>query len=182
MADERSEIAERYASALFELASDEGRVKEVEADLDALRAAFDDSQDLRRLVHSPAFSAEAKRDGVAALLEGGKADQLTINFGKLLAQNGRFSLMLAVIAEYKSIAAEARGEISAKVVSAHPLTDDQTQELKAQIQASVGKDVALESRTDPELLGGLIVKIGSRMIDSSLKTKLARLRARLKEA
>ncbi|GGY47572.1 F0F1 ATP synthase subunit delta [Parvularcula lutaonensis] len=181
MADSRSEIAERYASAFFELVQEEGKVEKAEADLDALRQAYDDSEDLRRLVQSPAFSAEVKTKGIAAVLEG-KADPLTVNFMKLLASNGRLPLLLPVIRRFKEIAAEARGEVSAQVVSAHPLSDDQVQELKTQIRASVGKDVTLDTSTDPELLGGLIVKIGSRMIDSSLKTKLARLRARLKEA
>ena len=181
MADSRSEIAERYASAFFELVQEEGKAETAERDLDALRQAFDDSEDLRRLIQSPAFGAEAKTAGIAAVLEG-KADPLTVNFMKLLASNGRLSLLLSVIRRFKEIAAEARGEVSAQVISAHPLSDDQVSELKTQIRASVGKDVTLDTSTDPELLGGLIVKIGSRMIDSSLKTKLARLRARLKEA
>ena len=182
MADQRSEIAERYAEAFFELAQDEGKAPATEQDLDALRAAYDDSEDFRRLVLSPAFSSDQKTAGIAAVLEKGGADQLTRNFGQLLAKNGRLSLLLTAIAEFKRIAAEARGEVSAEVVSAHPLSDDQVAELKTQIGASVGKDVTLDTRTDPDLLGGLVVKVGSRMIDSSLKTKLARLRARLKEA
>lgn len=182
MADSRSEIAERYAEAFFELARDEGKVEAIEADLDQLRAAYEGSEDFKRLVHSPAFSSDVKQKGIAAMLEGGNADTLTQNFGRLLAKNGRLSLLPETIARFKAIAAEARGEVAAEVVSAHPLSDDQVAELKTQLQASVGKDVALDAKTDPELLGGLIVRIGSRMIDSSLKTKLARMRARLKEA
>ena len=182
MADSRSEIAERYASAFFELAQDENKAEALEADLDALRAAYDDSDDLRRLCLSPAFSAEIKAEGIAALLEKAGADPLTVNFGKLVASNGRLALLPALIANFKRLATEARGEVSAEVISANPLSGDQIEELKTQIRASIGKDVTLETSTDPDLLGGLIVKIGSRMIDSSLKTKLARLRARLKEA
>lgn len=181
MADSRSEIAERYASAFFELARDEGKLGEAEADLDALAAAYGESEDLRRLIQSPAFNADAKAAGMKALLDG-KADVLTTNFIRLVASKGRLSLLLSMIRRFKEIAAEARGEVAAEVVSAHPLSDDQITDLKAQIRASIGKDVTLQTRTDPDLLGGLIVKIGSRMIDSSLKTKLARLRARLKEA
>ncbi|NNU15929.1 F0F1 ATP synthase subunit delta [Parvularcula sp. ZS-1/3] len=181
MADSRSEIAERYASAFFELARDEGKLEKAEADLDALRSAYNDSDDLRRLVQSPAFSADAKKEGMKALLDG-KADALTSNFIQLVAAKGRLTLLTTIITDFKRIAAEARGEVAAEVVSAHPLSDDQLNDLKAQIRASVGKDVTLDARTDPDLLGGLIVKIGSRMIDSSLKTKLARMRARLKEA
>lgn len=182
MADSRSEIAERYAEALFELAREEGKAETVESDLDALREAYDGSADLRRLIASPAFSSDQKMAGIAALLERGKAEPMSQNFGKLLAKNGRLSLLPLVITRFKRIAAEARGEVTAEVISAHPLTDAQKGELATQLRASVGKDVQLDTRTDPELLGGLIVKIGSRMIDSSLKTKLARLRARLKEA
>lgn len=182
MADERSEIAERYASALFELAKDEGKVETIEGDLDSLRKAHDDSADLRRLIASPAFSLEAKRSGLLAVLEGGKADPLTCNFGQLLARNGRLPLLTMVIDRFKAIASDERGEVAAQVISAHPLSSEQTSELLTQLRAATGKDVALDARTDPDLLGGLVVKVGSRMIDSSLKTKLARLRARLKEA
>lgn len=181
MADSRSEIAERYASAFFELAKDEGKLSETEADLDALSNAVGESEDLRRLIQSPAFSAEDKAAGMKALLEG-KANVLTSNFIRLVASKGRLALVQPIITRFKEIAADARGEVAAEVVSAHPLSDEQVSDLKAQIRASVGKDVVLGTRTDPDLLGGLIVKIGSRMIDSSLKTKLARLRARLKEA
>lgn len=182
MADQRSEIAERYASAFFELASEQGKTAEVEADLDALAQAFQDSEDLRRLIASPAFSAEAKMTGFSAMLEKAGAQDLTVNFGKLVTINGRLAALPSMISSFKAIAAEARGEVAAEVISAHPLSDEQTNELKAQLRASTGKDVTLDSRTDPDLLGGLIVKIGSRMIDSSLKTKLTRMRARLKEA
>ncbi|MEM9840623.1 MAG: F0F1 ATP synthase subunit delta [Pseudomonadota bacterium] len=182
MADQRSEIAERYAGALFELARDEGVVEKVEADLDALAKAHDDSTDLKRLIQSPAFTSEDKLTGFTAILEQAGANPLTINFGKLLTTNGRLPLLNEVIAKFKAIAADARGEVSAEVISAHPLSDDQMSELTTQLRASIGKDIALQTRTDPDLLGGLIVKIGSKMIDSSLKTKLARLRARLKEA
>jgi F-type H+-transporting ATPase subunit delta len=181
MADSRSEIAERYASAFFELVSEEGKTDRAEAYLDEIRTAYDGSEDLRRLVHSPAFSAEQKEKGIAAILDG-DAHPLTTNFLRLMARKGRLSLLVPTITAFKRIAAEARGEVAAEVVSAHPLTEGQLTDLKAQIRAAVGKDVKLDTRTDPELLGGLIVKIGSRMIDSSLKTKLARLRATLKEA
>ena len=182
MADQRSEIAERYASALFELANEDNAAETVEADLDALRAAFLESADLKRLIESPAFGGDDKLAGITAILERGKANALILNFGKLLAQNGRLGVLLDMISTYKRIAAAARGEVSAEVVSAHALSEEQTTELTTQLRASIGKDVALETRIDPDLLGGLIVKIGSRMIDSSLKTKLARLRVRLKEA
>ncbi|MEM1409473.1 MAG: F0F1 ATP synthase subunit delta [Pseudomonadota bacterium] len=182
MADQRSEIAERYASAFFELAQDEGKVAAIEANLDALAAALTESADLKRLIASPAFSAHDKLSGVAAILEKSKAEPLTVNFGKLLAKNGRLPLLQSIITTFKAISAEARGEVSAEVVSAHPLSDEQTTDLKNQLRASTGKDIALDARIDPDLLGGLVVRVGSRMIDSSLKTKLARLRARLKEA
>lgn len=182
MADQRSEIAQRYAEALFDLARDESVVEKVEADLDALARAHHESTDLRLLIQSPAFSGADKLTGVAAILEKAGANPLTVNFGKLLATNGRLSLLGAIIKRFKAIAADARGEVSAEVISAHPLSDEQTNELTTQLRASIGKDIALQTRTDPDLLGGLIVKIGSKMIDSSLKTKLARLRARLKEA
>ncbi|MEM9284966.1 MAG: F0F1 ATP synthase subunit delta [Pseudomonadota bacterium] len=182
MADPRSEIAERYASAFFELAQEEGKVDVIERDLMGLREAYDGSADLRRLIHSPAFPAETKMEGLEAILQKAGADQMTINVVKLAAKNRRLAALPVLALTFKRLATEARGEVAAEVVSAHPLNDDQATELRAQLRASIGKDINLDARTDPDLLGGLIVKIGSRMIDSSLKTKLARLRARLKEA
>jgi F-type H+-transporting ATPase subunit delta len=182
MAVARSEVAERYATALFELARDEGQLETVERDLDELSRAMNDSEDLRRLVRSPVFDAEDKGRAFGALLEQAGAAPLTRNFIALLARNGRLSHLEATIDAFGRLLADHRGEVTAEAVSARPLSDEQTRDLRAQIEASVGRSVKLDTRVDESLLGGLIVKVGSRMIDSSLRTKLNRLQQSLKEA
>lgn len=182
MADARSDIVERYATAFFELARDENALDALEKDLAALAAALGDSADLQRLVSSPVFDADTKKAAFAALLEKAGAHQLTQNFVALLATNGRLAVLAEVISTFRAKAADHRGEVGAEATSAHPLTADQTKELRAQIEASVGKTVNLDTKVDASLLGGLIVKVGSRMIDSSLRTKLNRLQQTLKEA
>lgn len=181
MADSRSEVAERYAEALFELALDEGALETAEADLKLIGKALDESEDLRRLIASPVFDRDVKADALSAVLEAAGASFTVKNFVKLLARNGRVSALGDVIAAFARRAADHRGEVSAEAVSAAPLTADQEKNLRQQIEASVGKQVNLTTRTDASLLGGLIVKVGSKMIDSSLRTKLNRLQQSLKE-
>ncbi|MEM6648874.1 MAG: F0F1 ATP synthase subunit delta [Pseudomonadota bacterium] len=182
MADAQSDVAERYATAFFELAAEQGAIDALEADLVAISQGLQESDDLRRLVASPVFDGEQKAHGFGAVLEKAGAHELTRNFIGLLARNNRLGVITDVIRVFRRLAADHRGEVSAQAISAHPLTEDQTKSLRSQIEASVGKAVNLGTHVEKDLLGGLIVKVGSRMIDSSLRTKLNRLQQTLKEA
>ena len=174
-------VAGRYASALLETANEQGQLAAIEADIDTVQGALAESDDLRRMVRSPVFSAEDQAKALDALLGRIGVNPLTLNFFKVLARNRRLFAAEDIIRAFKALAAEARGEVQAEVTSAVALNDSQLGALKEQLKNSVGKDVQLEATVDPSLLGGLIVKIGSRMIDSSLKTKLVTLNTRMKE-
>lgn len=174
-------VAGRYASALLETANEQDQLGPIEADMDTIQGALAESDDLKRMVRSPVFSAEDQTKALDAVLSQMSVNPLTLNFFKLLARNRRLFAADDIIRAFKALAAEARGEVQAEVVSAVALNDAQLGALKEQLKSSVGRDVQLETAIDPSLLGGLIVKIGSRMIDSSLKTKLATLNTRMKE-
>lgn len=182
MTDARNEVAERYASAFFDLAGEENNGDALERDMRALRAAIGESPELRAFLRSPVYDAEDKRRAMDAILDKLGADGLTKNLVALMADKGRLFALDGVAKAYLDKAAKARGEVSAEAISAHPLTDEQIAALRGQIEQAVGKSVNLEAKTDPSLLGGLIVKVGSRMMDSSLRTRLARLHTRLREA
>jgi F-type H+-transporting ATPase subunit delta len=173
-------VAERYASALFELAKDQGKQGQVEQDLAKFQGLLDTSEDLRHLVTSPVFSAEAQGRAVAAVADKAGIGGLSANFFKVLASNRRLFAVSDMVKSYRAIAARARGEVSAEVSSARPLSDAQLQALRDQLKASVGKDVSITAKVDTSLLGGLVVKVGSKMIDSSLKTKLEQLKVAMK--
>jgi F-type H+-transporting ATPase subunit delta len=170
----------RYASALFDLAKDQGQLKDVEGDLAKFAVALDQSPDLLRMVRSPVFSAEEQSKAIGMILSKAGLGPLTTNFLKLLARNRRLFAVSDMIKIFRALAADFRGEVSADVASAHPLTDAQLSALKDTLKASVGKDVQIHAKVDPALLGGLVVKIGSRMIDSSLRTKLNSLKVAMK--
>lgn len=175
-------VAGRYASALFELASEQRQVAEVEAALDRFQAMLNDSADLRRLVVSPAFSADDQTKAIKAVVEKAGIGGLAANFLQLIARNRRLFAVPDMIKSYRALSARARGEIEAEVISAFPLEAAQFTALEDQLRASLGgKQVKMNTRVDPTLLGGLVVKMGSRMVDSSLRTKLASLKTRLKE-
>jgi F-type H+-transporting ATPase subunit delta len=173
-------VAGRYAAALFELAAESNAGPQVEADLESFQQLLDESADLTRLVRSPVFAAEDQVKALGAVLAKVGIGGLAANFLQLLARNRRLFVVGDVIRAYRALSARARGEVTAEVVSALPLNDAQVEELKNTLKASVGKDVRLAAKVDPSLLGGLVVKIGSRMIDSSLRTKLANMRVALK--
>lgn len=173
-------VAGRYASALFELANETNSLSAVEADLGKFEALMAMSEDLRRMVRSPVFSADDQTRAIGAVVEKAGIGGLTANFFKLIASNRRLFAAGDMIAAFRALSAKARGEVTAEVTSAVALNDAQIAQLKETLKASVGKDVQLATRVDPSLLGGLVVKIGSRMIDSSLKTKLSGLRTVLK--
>ena len=162
----------RYASALFDLAREQNLVSAVEADLEKLGQALAASEDLAALIRNPRVSREAAAkatDGIAALLG---LSPLTKNFLGVLAGNRRLSALPVIVRAFAAIAADYRGEVAAEVTSAHPLTDAQLSALSAKLQEREGRAVKLTTSVDPELLGGLVVRIGSRQIDSSIRTRL----------
>ena len=161
----------RYASALFDLAREQDLVHAVEADLAQLGAALAASDDLAELIRNPQVSraAAAALAGVAKLLG---LSPLTGNFLGVLAGNRRLAKLPQIIRAFAAISASARSEVTAEVTSAHPLTDDQLSALSAKLQAREGGTVKLKTSVDPELLGGLVVRIGSQQIDSSIRTRL----------
>jgi F-type H+-transporting ATPase subunit delta len=173
-------VAERYASALFELAKEQGQQAAVEKDLIGFQGLMTASEDLRHLITSPVFTAEAQSKAVALIAAKAGISVLTSNFLKVLAANRRLFAIGDIVKSYRAIAARARGEIAAEVSSAQPLTEAQMQALKEQLRGTVGKDVTITAKVDPSLLGGLIVKVGSKMIDSSLRTKLDSLKVAMK--
>jgi F-type H+-transporting ATPase subunit delta len=176
-----SGVAERYASALFDLARDESAIDSVEADLDSLSAMIDESEDFRRLIESPVFSADEQGQAIGAIADKAGIKGLSGNFVRLLAHNRRLFALPGVIRAFRAMAAAERGEVSAEVTSAQPLSDDQVSALKAALKEKLGKEVTLSAQVNPAILGGLIVRVGSRMIDTSLRTRLMTVKSHLKE-
>ena len=176
-----SGVAARYASALFELAESEKKITAVEKDINSLDAMLQESEDLMRLVRSPVFSAEDQQAALGAVLDKAKITGLVGNFCRVVAGNRRLFVLPGMIRAFRQKLAESRGETTAEVTVANKLSAAQTKELKATLKEVVGKDVALDVTVDPSLLGGMIVKVGSRQIDTSLKTKLSSLKLALKE-
>lgn len=175
-------VAGRYASALFDLANDSKVLSDVERDLNGLDQLLTESEDLRRLVLSPVFSADEQGRAIAAVCEKAGLGALTVNFLKVLARNRRLFALADMIKAFRAIAARHRGEIAADVTSAQALTEAQRASLEDMLRGTAGgKNVRINTRVDASLLGGLIVKMGSRMIDSSIRTKLESLKITMKE-
>jgi F-type H+-transporting ATPase subunit delta len=168
----QASLSGRYATALFQLARDANAVDQVEASLGTVRRALDESADFKALTTSPLIARGAATNAVTAVADTIGVDGTTKNFLGVLAQNRRLNQLPQIIASFRALAARSRGEVTAQVVSAHPLDDAQVAELKAQLATRVGQDVSVDLSVDPSLLGGLVVKIGSQMIDSSIKTRL----------
>ena len=168
----QASLSGRYASALFDLARESKVIEAVEASLTTLESAMSQSDDLRRLVASPLVARGAAADAIKAVASSLKLDTLTTNLLGVLASNRRLGQAPKVITDFRSLAANHRGEASATVTTAHPLDAAQITALKAKLKTRVGRDVAVTMKTDPAILGGLIVKIGSQMIDGSIRTKL----------
>jgi len=173
-------MAGRYAAALFELAKEERQLPQVEANLKAFRAMLDGSEDLRRLVRSPVISADDQEKALGAILAKAGFSPLTTNFFRLIARNRRLFAAADMIRDFRALLARERGEVSADVASAHPLKPEQLNALKDALRVQIGKEVQVNTRVDPNLLGGLVVKVGSKMIDSSLRTKLNNLKVAMK--
>ena len=184
MADDfrTTEVGGRYAQALFDLADETGALDAVRGDLASLKAAWLDSADLRRLAQSPVISAEDQAKGLAAIADKAKFNATTKKFLGLLAQNGRARDLPAVIAGFEARYAKHAGIVAAEVVSAQPLDAKQLSAIKAALNASLGKAPELTARVDPSILGGLKVKVGSKLFDASLKTKLDQMKFALKRA
>ena len=169
-------MAGRYAAALFELAKDQRQLDQVERDLTGLAQMLDASGDLRRLVLSPVISTDDQAKAFNAILAKAGVAGLVRNFVNLIIRNRRLFALRDMIKAFRALLARERGEVSADVTSAHPLTAEQMQALADTLRTSIGKNVRIDTRVDPNLLGGLVVKVGSRMIDSSLRTKLNNLK------
>jgi len=176
-----SGVAGRYAHALFELGREEKALEQIEVDLNRFGEALDAVEDVARLVKSPVFSAEEQGRALAAILDELKIEGLTKNFLLLVSKNRRLFAAPDMIRAYRAMLAAHRGETSATVTAASKLTEAQVTALKQALQAALGKDVMLDQRVDPSLIGGLMVKVGSRMIDTSLRTKLTSLKHAMKE-
>ena len=173
-------LSGRYATALFDLAIEGNALDGVAASLAVLKDALAGSDDLKALVTSPMVSRKAAAAGVAAVAASLGLDKLTTSFLGVLAGNRRLAVLPAIIRDFNALAAARRGEISARVTAARALTATQQKALAAKLKAGLGRDVALDITIDPAILGGLIVRVGSRMIDSSLKTRLDSLGQALK--
>ena len=176
----RASLAGRYASALFELARDQRQIESVGKSLEALSQALLDSKDFSELVASPLVSREEAGRAFAALAPQFTLDPITTNFLGVLARNGRKKELLAVIRSFRRLAADHRGETTAQVMSARPLSDDQLASLRQQLRARAGREVNIDALVDPTLLGGIVVKLGSQQIDASIRTKLNRLAQAMK--
>jgi F-type H+-transporting ATPase subunit delta len=176
----RASLAGRYASALFDLARDQKQIEAVEASLDALNQALLDSRDFAGLVSSPLVSREDAGKAFAALASQLGLDPITTNFLAVIARNGRKNGLLTMIRAFRRLAAEHRGETRAEVVTAHLLNDGQLEALKRQLGARAGRDVAIDATVNPDILGGIVVRLGSQQIDASIRSKLNRLAQAMK--
>jgi F-type H+-transporting ATPase subunit delta len=176
----QASLAGRYALALFELARDEKQLESVGASLAVVRQALAESDDFAELTTSPLVGRDEAVKAVGAAGEVMGLDPLTRNFLGVLAQNRRLSKLGGVIRAFNILAARHRGEITAEVTSAHPLDDDQVAAIKQNLRTRMGRDIAVELSVEPDILGGLVVKIGSQMIDGSIRTKLNNLAQAMK--
>lgn len=184
MADDfrTTEVGERYAQALFDLALETGKLDAVRADLKSLKAAWLESADLRRLVTSPVMSTEDQGKGLVAIAAKAQFETTTRNFLGLLAQNGRARDLAAVITGFEALYAKHAGVVAAEVVSTQALTPAQLQTITSALTTALGKNPEITTRIDPSILGGLKVKVGSKLFDASLKTKLDQMKFALKRA
>jgi len=178
----KASLQGRYASALFDLAVEQGTVSAVESDLAHLARALDESRELRALIANPRLSRKALGEVVATLARALELNDLTARFLGVLAQNRRLAALEEIIAAFGEIAAAQRGEVTAKVVSAHPLAEEQIARLQDKLRAREGRTVKIRTSVDPSLLGGLVVTLGSKRIDGSIRTRLNLLAASMKAA
>ena len=177
----QASLAGRYATALFGLARDEQQIDAVSRSLDSIEAATAESADFRALVTSPLIGRADAGKTIRALVPSLGLDPITGRFLGVLADNGRLGELKSVIRIVRELASSHRGETKAEVTSAYPLGDDQIAALKSKLKARVGgADVSIDARVDPSLLGGIVVRLGSQMIDASIRTKLNNLATAMK--
>ena len=178
-----SGMAGRYANALFELALDNKAVDAVKSDLDRFDAMIADSSDLNRLVRSPVFDADAQLRALAAILGKAGINGLAANFLRVITTNRRLFAVREMIRGYRALAARHKGEVTAEVTVAEKLSDKNLDALKGALKSVTGgKDIDFDIKIEPAIIGGLIVKVGSRMVDTSLRTKLNAIKIAMKEA
>ena len=176
----QASLAGRYATALFGLARDEQQIDAVSRSLDSIEAATSESADFRALVTSPLIGRADAGKTIRALVPSLGLDPITGRFFGVLADNGRLAELKSVIRIVRELASSHRGETKAEVTSARPLADDQIAALKTRLKARVGREVSIDAKVDPTLLGGLVVRLGSQMIDASIRTKLNTLATAMK--
>ena len=177
-----SGVAGRYATALFDLARESNAIDAVMADLNRFDALIGESADLLRLVRSPVFSADEQIGALSAVLQRAGIGGLTERFLKLVTTNRRLFAVRDMVRAFRALVADHKGEATAEVTVAEQLKDEHVAALRAALKAVSGKDVDLAVKIDPAILGGLVVKVGSRMVDTSLRTKLNAIRHAMKEA
>ena len=175
-------VGARYAQALFDLAVEPGVLAAVEADLRALASMHRQSADLRKLIASPAFSAADKAAGLAAIAARARFADTTRKFLGLLAANGRLAAIAAIITAFAALCARRRGRVAAQVTTAVAMSDAQSRAIGEALRSALGQDPQIEARIDPAILGGIKVRVGSRLYDASLKSKLDSLKFALKRA
>jgi F-type H+-transporting ATPase subunit delta len=175
-------LAGRYALAVFELAQEEKAVDAVTKDFALLKQLMAESPELTRLIRAPVFSRDEQAAGMNGVLHRMEASPLTRRFILLLASKRRLFVLADIMGAYERLVAKQRGEMSAQVTSARPLSEGEAAELRAILKSKLSREITLETKVDPSLLGGLIVKVGSRMIDSSLRTKLEGMRMAMRGA
>jgi F-type H+-transporting ATPase subunit delta len=168
----QASLGGRYATALFSLARESKAIDAVEASLATIKATLAESGDFRALTMSPLVRRADAEKAIAATSQSMQLDPITTKFLGVLAHNRRLNQLPATMRAFRGLASTFRGETSAEVTSAHPLSDAQVTELKQQLRQRIGRDVAVELNVDKNLLGGLVVRIGSQMIDSSIRTRL----------
>ncbi len=176
-----SGIAGRYASALFELANEAGQIDAVATDLASFDAMIAESADLERLVRNPVFTADEQEAGVTAILEKAGIAGLAGNFIKLLAAKRRLFLVRDAVKAFSALADVKKGIEHAEVTVAEPLSDKNRKALSDALKEKTGKSVEISEKVDPAIIGGIVVKLGSRMVDSSVRTKLNSLKVAMKE-
>lgn len=176
-----SGVAGRYASALFDLAQEQNAVDEVSAGLGRVEQLARESSDLQRLLRSPVYTAEEQTRAITAVLEKAGIGGLTGNFVRLIASKRRLFLLPAMTAAYRALVAQAKGIVSAEVRLAEAPSDRVLEDIKATLREIADAEIDLDVKIDPSLIGGLVVKVGSRMVDASLRTKLNSIRLAMKE-
>lgn len=175
-------VAGRYASALFDLARDERKLDEVMGDLDGFDGLLRESPDLVRLVRSPAFRAEEQASAVGAVLDRAGIGGLAASFIKLVAANRRLFALPDMIRAFRALVQDSKGIVRAEVRLAEPPSDAVLEEIKASLRDVARADIAVDLKIDPSLIGGIVVKLGSRMVDASLRTKLSAIRLAMRQA